>query len=244
MESLPTVIGHRGAAALAPENTSIGIRRACREGAAWVEFDVKLTRDGVPILMHDDRLGRTTNGRGKVAETTLETIKALDAGSWFGPDFAGEPVPTLRTALKLAADLGLGVNVELKPCPGRAEETAKATLEMIDELWPDDRPQPLISSFDTTSLATVQALKPHVPRGYLCRRVPRAWRAAMERLGCTTLNVSDRWVRKAHIDAASAAGIPVLVYTVNDPLRARSLIEAGVSAVFTDRVDTLLAAFG
>ena len=94
---LPPIIGHRGSADLAPENTLAGIRRAHEEGAGWVEFDVKLTADGVPILMHDDSLGRTTDGKGKVALKTLEEIQTLDAGSWFAPEFAGSACrPSVR----------------------------------------------------------------------------------------------------------------------------------------------------
>jgi len=134
--NLPPVIGHRGTANLAPENTLAGIRRAQEEGAGWVEFDVKLTSDGIPILMHDDRLGRTTNGKGKVALASLKDIQALDAGSWFAPEFAGERVPTLRATLELCIELGLGINVELKPCPGREQETAEIALQTLVDAWP------------------------------------------------------------------------------------------------------------
>lgn len=239
---LPPVIGHRGAATSAPENTLASLRQAHAEGASWVEFDVKLTADAVPILMHDDRLGRTTNGRGKVAKTGSDDLARLDAGSWFAPEFAGEPVPTLRAALELCADLGLGINVELKPCPGRAEETAKATLTLVDDTWPVNLPQPLISSFDRTSLAAAKAIKPDAYCGFLCRRVPRDWSSAMERFGCSTLNVSHRWVRQKHIDAAVAVGVPVLVHAVDDPERAGKLLEAGVTSVFTSNVRAVTAA--
>ena len=116
--ALPRVIGHRGAAAAAPENTLVSLQKAKELGASWVEFDVKLTRDGVPILMHDERLERTTDGRGEVALTTLNDLQKLDAGGWFGPAFRGEPVPTLEAALALCAELGLGINVEIKPVRG------------------------------------------------------------------------------------------------------------------------------
>lgn len=239
---LPRLIGHRGASARAPENTLASLRKAHAEGANWVEFDVKLTSDCVPILMHDDRLGRTTNGRGKVAKTSNEDLAKLDAGSWFGPDFEGERVPTLRAALELSADLGMGINVELKPCRGRAEETAKMALAVIDEIWPDNLPRPLISSFDRASLLAVKAVKPEAVCGFLCTRVPRNWVEAMRRFDCSTLNVSNRWIRQKHIDAATALGVPVLVYTVNDPMRARKLLDAGVTSVFTDNVQAVGAA--
>ncbi len=242
VDTLPKLIGHRGAAAAAPENTLASLRQAHADGASWVEFDVKLTADGVPILMHDDRLGRTTNGRGRVAKTGSDDLARLDAGRWFGPAFAGEPVPTLRAALELCAELGLGTNVELKPCPGRAEETAKATLAMVDEIWPDNLPQPLFSSFDRPSLLTIRALKPKARCGFLCTRVPRDWFEQMDHLGCCTLNVSNRWIRQRHIDAAAARDVPILVYTVNDPARAKFLIDAGVASIFTDNVRAVATA--
>ena len=241
---LPSIIGHRGTADLAPENTLVGLRRAHQEGASWVEFDVKLTADNVPILMHDDRLDRTTNGRGKVAAASLEDIQGLDAGAWFAPAFDGEPVPTFRAALELCIELDLGVNVELKPCPGREVQTAGIALKMLREIWPEDgkRPKPLISSFEQPALAAALDAAPDLPRGCLVTRVRGRWRQVFDALGCTTLNVSNRWISQKHIDAAKAENIPVLVYTVNDPDRALTLWKMGVTSIFTDRVDLLTAA--
>lgn len=241
IDRLPRLIAHRGASSRAPENTLSSLRLAHAEGAAWVEFDVKLTADGVPILMHDDRLGRTTDGRGKVAKTSSADIAMLDAGRWFGRDFAGEPVPTLRAALELCAELGMGINVELKPCRGRGEETAKIVMTMLEEIWPDNLPQPLISSFDRPSLLAVKAIKPDAICGFLCTRVPRNWRDVMARFGCSTLNVSNRWIRQKHLAAANAEDVPVLVHTVNDPARAKRLLDAGVASVFTDNVQGVAA---
>ena len=242
--NLPPIIGHRGSADLAPENTLAGIRRAHEEGATFVEFDVKLTADNVPILMHDDRLDRTTNGKGKVAAKTLNEIHTLDAGAWFGPEFEGERVPTFRAVLELCIELGLGVNVELKPCPGRETETAELALNLLQEIWPDHLglPLPLISSFDQKALEAAQAAAPDLPRGFLVTRVPMRWKGQFEKSGCSTLNVSNRWIGKKHIEAATASGAPVLVYTVNDPSRAKILWDMGVTSIFTDRVDLMVEA--
>jgi len=155
--ALPKVIGHRGAAAYAPENTLEGLREAARRGAGWVEFDVKLTADGMPIVFHDDALDRTTNAKGEVAAASLERIRGLDAGSWFGPAFAGARVPTLEEALRLVLEQGLGANIEIKPCPGREAETAERAVAEILRLWPAKRPPPLISSFKPACLAAAKA---------------------------------------------------------------------------------------
>jgi glycerophosphoryl diester phosphodiesterase len=242
--ALPRVIGHRGAAAVAPENTLASLRKAKQLGAKWVEFDVKLTRDGVPVLIHDDRLERTTNGAGRVADTSFAALRRLDAGSWFGPEFRGEPVPTLDEALALCAELGLGINVELKPCPGRAEETARIALERLLDLWPAGQPPPLVSSFARACLVVAQDIAPALPRGYLCRRVPRHWASEMAQLDCITLHASHLWLRGGRIAQLAAAGVPLLLYTVNDGARARDLLAMGATAVFADRVSEVLAAVG
>jgi hypothetical protein len=116
---LPRVIGHRGAAALAPENTLEGLRVAARLGVRWVEVDAKLSADGVVVLFHDETLDRTTDGNGPVAATRFAVLRRLDAGAWFGPAWRGPRVPTLEQALDLLSELGLRANVEIKPCPGR-----------------------------------------------------------------------------------------------------------------------------
>jgi glycerophosphoryl diester phosphodiesterase len=239
---LPGLIGHRGAAAHAPENTLASIRRAHALGARWVEFDVKLTADGIPILMHDDRLERTTDGRGRVRDRTWEQIRALDAGGWFSPSFAGERVPTLEDALRLCADLGLGINVEIKPCRGRAAKTTEAVLDMLRRHWPSGLPVPLLSSFDHRCLERAAALAPEVPRGYLCGRLPRNWRLELDRYGCATVNLDHRWIDGRRLALLRAAQVPVLLYTVNDAARARALLAAGATTVFSDRVADVLAA--
>ena len=120
---LPRVIGHRGAAACAPENTLAGFRKAKALGCRWVEFDVRLTADGRPVLLHDNRLERTTDGRGRVSALSLAAVRRHDAGRWFHSSFAGERVPTLEQALMLLAELGLGANVELKAARGNEAAT-------------------------------------------------------------------------------------------------------------------------
>lgn len=241
---LPKIIGHRGARMHAPENTVAGLRRAAVLGAAWVEVDVKLTADGVPILMHDETLERTTNGRGAVRATDLDAIRRLDAGGWFAPAFAGEPVPTLEEALEVILELGLGVNLEIKPCPGREEETARGTLDLTRAIWPHDRPPPLISSFRTDSLETARRVAPDWPRGYLIDKRPADWRRTADRLEAATLNVNGARETAETIARYRETGRPVLAYTINDPRQARTLFDWGVSAVFTDTPAAMAAAIG
>jgi glycerophosphoryl diester phosphodiesterase len=237
---LPCVIGHRGAAGAAPENTLAGIRKARELGATWIEFDVKLTRDAHAILFHDDRLERTTDGCGAVAVTSLAEIRRLDAGSWFGAAFRGEPVPTFEEALAACAELGLGINVEIKPCPGREVETAQVTMATLCEAWPREMPPPLVSSFAPACLRVARELAPELPRGYLAGTLPRRWRELMVEYDCAAMHLNHRRLAPWQRATILAAGVPVVLYTVNDGARARRLLAAGVTAVITDRVDLVL----
>lgn len=242
LPGLPRVIGHRGAAARAPENTLAGLRKARELGAAWVEFDVMLSRDGVPVLIHDETLGRTTNGHGRVCDRTAAELAALDAGGWFAPAFAGEPLPTLAAAIDLLLELGLGANVEIKPASGHEAATGAATADLLASCWPPDGPGLLLSSFARPALAAAAQAAPAIPRGLLAGRLPADWPTAMTALGCTTLHLSQGWLGRAQVHHLESRAVPVLAYTVNKAARARDLLAAGAVSVFTDVPDTLLDA--
>lgn len=241
---LPAVIGHRGAAAHAPENTLAGLSAADALGVRWVEVDVHLTRDGVPVLMHDPTLDRTTSGRGHVAHTNVEEISGLDAGSWFGSAFEDEPVPRLDAAVRFAAERGMGLNVELKPVKGRAAPLAEAVLACLDAAWPRPAPAPLLSSFDRAVLSSLGAAGTAYPLGYLTKTLPSGWRDEAEALGCRSVHIQHRNLTQRRADAVKSAGFSLLAYTVNDGKRAATLAEWGVDAVFSDAPDRLLALDG
>lgn len=240
--AIPRLIGHRGAKASAPENTLPAIEEAHRQGATWIEFDAKLTKDGVPILMHDETLDRTTSGKGDVAAHTLAEIRALDAGAWFGAAFAGTKVPTLEEAMALMASLGMGFNIEVKPCPGREAETARAACALVDELWPKSLPTPVVSSFKRAALAAAQKDFAHLPRGYLAEELTGDWLGEAKALGCATIHPGWKRLTEAHVRAAKVAGHPVLVWTVNEAPRARELLAWGVDALITDKPGEIGAA--
>jgi glycerophosphoryl diester phosphodiesterase len=238
---LARVIGHRGAAARAPENTLAGLRHAKELGCAWVEFDVRLTGDGALVLCHDGRLERTTTGRGRVSAQTLAAIRRCDAGSWFAPEFTGEVLPTLDEALLLAVKFGLSVNIEIKADRGRAAATGTAVAAILNR-FKGPLPTVLVSSFLRPALSALRDLAPDIPRGLLFRGVPRRWRTIAERLGCATINADHRWLDPRLIAEIRDAGYPLLAYTVNDPQRAQVLFSWGVASVFTDVPDIILAA--
>jgi glycerophosphoryl diester phosphodiesterase len=236
---LPPVIGHRGAAARAPENTLAGFREAKRLGCAWVEFDVRLTGDGVPVVCHDSGLRRTTDGHGVIARLPLAMVQAYDAGRHVDPRFADERVPTLDEVLTLATELELGVNVEIKADRGLAAATAAAVAESLKRFAGRLRGV-LVSSFIIEALEAFHPLMPEIPSGILLGRLPANWHALAGRLGCATINVAQQRLTAQRVARLSAAGYPVLAYTVNDPARARILYEWGVTSVFSDKPDIIL----
>jgi glycerophosphoryl diester phosphodiesterase len=239
---LPRVIGHRGAAEAAPENTLIGFREARRQGADWVEFDAKLSADNRAFLLHDDDLDRTSNGHGPARAMQWAQLQQLDAGAWKAPTFAGERLPLLKDALALFQELDLAFNLELKPCPGRAVETAEAILDEVVALWPATRPRPLISSFEIPCLEVARDRHPDLPRGLLLETHPADWAELAARLQVETVNIWDRDATADWCGEIKAAGYGLLVYTVNDAARARVLTQWGVDGVFTDAPARIMAA--
>lgn len=229
------IIGHRGLAALAPENTLASFRAAAAHRLAMVEFDVRLSRDGVPLVFHDDTLERTTDGTGPVAERDWADIAALDAGSWFGPAFAGERVPDLEQVLRLCLDLGLAVNMEIKPDRGREAETARLALAAARRLWPASAPPPVISSFARPCLETARNEIPSWPRALLAERRPVDWAEETQALEARALHLDHRFLDAAQVAEAAARGLAVRAYTVNESSRAEELRAWGVDAVFSDK---------
>ena len=158
----PQIVGHRGAAALAPENTLAGIEAAAAAGCRGVELDVMLSADGQAVLHHDVSLQRCAGVRGRIDRTPQAALAELDVGSHFHKRFHGEPIPTLAQALAKLLDLGLSANLEIKPAPGFEAETAAETVRLARELWPADAPQLLLSSFQRRSLQRVAELAPEL----------------------------------------------------------------------------------
>jgi glycerophosphoryl diester phosphodiesterase len=231
---LPKVIGHRGAATYAPENTLASFRRARELGVSWVEFDVRLT------VLHDDTIDRTTDGSGAAGEMLLEEIAAYDAGSWFDAGFAGERIPTFEETIDLLEELGLGANIEIKPDAGVAVETAEAVCQILKTMWPAALPTPLISSFVYEAVETAYRAAPALPRAMLFTTVPDDWRGIAEAIEATTINCDHARLTPTRAKEIRAAGYPLLAYTVNHGGRAQELFGWGVSAVFTDTPDQVL----
>ena len=230
----PRLIGHRGAKALAPENTLGSIRTAKAAGATWVEIDAKLAGDGVPVLMHDSTLDRTTDAKGPVVARTSAELAEVDAGN-------GEGVPTLAECLALCRELGLGLDLEIKPDSGSGSATARAVLAVLPtEGWgPAD--QIVITSFSRNALRVVRDAAPDYIRGLLLTGRPADWREAAAELAVDavipgTKDVSGPEDVKAIVDG----GWVPMVYTVNNPERAKELYDWGMASIVTDDPPALL----
>lgn len=235
MFPLPPVIGHRGAAGLAPENTLASFSLAADLGCTMIECDVRLSADGVPVVFHDDTLERCTNGSGPVKARTLAQLKQLDAG-------AGQAIPTLAELLALCLARNMAINIEIKPDVGTEQATARAALEVAGRMWPTQTAPPLVSSFSRSALTEAGQVAPAWPRGLLAERLPKLWRRDIEAIGCGCVALNGRWLSAARAAEIKAYGLAVLAYTVNHHHRAEKLWFRGVSAVFSDRPDLLLGA--
>jgi glycerophosphoryl diester phosphodiesterase len=230
MLQLPKVIGHRGAMAYAPENTLASFREARRRGATWVEIDVKLTADSVPILMHDDSLARTMGVDRLVAETPRAELP--------------REVPTLEEAIDCFRELGLGCNVEIKPCEGREIETGRITVETLRRHWPADLPPPLLSSFKDASLLAAFEAAPEFARALLIGVIGDDWRIRAEAVSAAGINTNGKLLTALRAVEIGKAGYALSTYTINDGDVARVLVGMGVDCIITDAPDVILRALG
>lgn len=231
----PRLIAHRCGGALAPENTLAGLRLAARLGVRAVEFDAMLSRDGVPVLVHDETLERTTNGHGRVAETDAAELGRLDAGIRHHPAYAGEPLPTLAAALALCDELNLAVNLEIKPSAGQDARTGSTVAAVAAACVP--RAGLLLSSFSTAALAAAAEMAPELSRALLVETIPADWAQRLQEQGCIALHAEAGTLDRDLVRAVTAAGVPLACYTVNRRSEAEALFAIGVSAVFSDRPD-------
>ena len=263
--SPPPVIGHRCAQAFAPENTLAGLNRAVAlrdawlepssspgswtvappQAPMWVEVDVQLTADGVPILLHDSTLERTTDGSGLISEIEWAEVRRLDAGRHFDAVFSGERIPSLEAFLESALQFGVGVNLELKATTDNAEYLTTATLKIAQAVWRSDSSPspPFLSSFIPDALATAARLAPDWPRGLLLDRIEPGWADSACRVKAVAIVVDHRLLTSP--DDVTTLGVDdraVLAYTVNDPARAAELRRWGVASIMTDRPDAEMAA--
>jgi glycerophosphoryl diester phosphodiesterase len=229
------IVAHRGASGLAPENTLVSFREAVRHGAGWLEFDIRFSKDDVPIVIHDPSLKRTTNGRGQVRERTLAELRRLDAGSWFGAKFAAERIPTLDDLLKLASRVHLNLEIKARSAP--AERAAELVWGRVREAGVHDRV--LVTSFDVKILRALREIAPDVPLGFPWESGLRDPVRRALSLGCRMMLLDVAALSEKRVRRCREAGLDVWVYTVNDPEEMRRVMDLGVGGLVTDRPDLL-----
>lgn len=232
----PRLIVHRLGGALAPENTLAGLAIAARLGCKAVEFDVMLSKDGVPLVIHDEMLERTTNGTGRVADHEANALRLLDAGSKHHAAFDGEKIPTFVEVLDICQRCGILPNVEIKPSRGFDVETAEATVSTILEHWRGVT-LPLLSSFSYAALERARDMAPHLPRALEVVEVPVDWQAQVDALACVGFHASAADNDLECLSECRRHGLQMAIWTVNDRQQAETFFAAGMDAVFSDRPD-------
>ncbi|MEZ8823655.1 glycerophosphodiester phosphodiesterase family protein [Vibrio amylolyticus] len=228
------ITGHRGAATLAPENTLASIEAAAKAGASWVEIDTQLSADNVPVVFHDKTVNRCTNGKGKISDLDIATLKSLDAGSWFSEDFVGEAIPTLEEALDKCVELDLTLNLELKTYD---DKTITDLVEQVVAVvkrkhYPIDKL--LFSSFSKEALTICQSIMPDVKRGFICEVWNDASLDSIAPLDCFSVHIDHQILDASIAKQIKDAGLILKIWTLNAPEKAEKFRQLGVDYIITD----------
>ena len=240
----PRWIAHRGAGKLAPENTLAAFRLGASYGYRMFECDAKLSADGIPFLLHDATLERTTNGRGVAGGQSWQALSQLDAGGWHSRALAGEPLPTLEALARWCLANGHHLNIEIKPTPGQERETGEAVAALAQRLWQGQPVPPLLTSFKPDALHGAKAAAPHLPRGLLLDTLWDGWLEKARALDCVAVVCHYALWNTEIVQRVHAAGMRCLSYTVNDESVAHHLLALGTDGIITDRVDLFSPALG
>jgi glycerophosphoryl diester phosphodiesterase len=233
----PPWVAHRGAGQLAPENTLAALRLGAQHGYRMFECDVKLSADGTPFLLHDDKLERTTDGAGVAGALPWHELCRLDAGRWHSPAYAGEPIPTLRQVASWVRANDYLLDLEIKPTAGVETETGSVVAEACAAIWHDAGIPPLLTSFQPRSLEAARDTAPQLPRGLLVHEQWEGWFGMAQQLGCVAIVLKHTLVGAALVQRAHAARMRVGVYTPNAVPDVERVRAAGVDMVVTDAVD-------
>ncbi len=225
------LIGHRGAAGTHPENTRTSVQAAINLDLKWVEVDVQPTKDNILVVCHDHTVNRCSDGQGRVDELTLDELKKLDFGGWFGKEFAGESIMTLTDLLQLAADNNLNLNIEVKVDRHPAEQVALLLAKVLKRS-PLVQSHILLSSF---SHDVIRALSKHC-KGYrlgvLSDFLTKKDRLLLEEVQAYSCNLNINWVRARQIKKLQHDGYKVMCYTVNNPNKLNHLPQ--LDGIFSD----------
>ena len=241
----PRWVAHRGAGQLAPENTLAAFRVGASQGYRMFECDVQLSADGVPFLLHDATLQRTTNAREHLGAGLSAVagdhpwcvLSQLDAGSWHSPAFAGEPLPSFENIARFCLRNGYFLNIEIKPTPGLERQAGAVVANQAARLWHGTAVPPLLTSFHPDALQAARDAQPQLPRGLLLDSLWTGWLETALTLDCVAIVCKHALWDTSSVTQAKSAGFRCLSYTVNDEAVAQRLIDLGLDGLITDRVD-------
>ena len=233
----PLWIAHRGAGKLAPENTLAAFRLGASHGYRGFECDAKLSADGIPFLLHDATLERTSSGQGTASSLTWSALSRLDAGGWHSRAFAGEPLATLAGLAAYCIRNGYALNIEIKPTPGDEVATGAKIATEVARLWAGQAVPPLLSSFSPEALRAARDADARWPRALLLDGLREGWFDEATALGCVAVVTNHQAMDAAVIARLHGTGLRALVYTVNDEPSAQRLLALGIDGIITDAVD-------
>jgi glycerophosphoryl diester phosphodiesterase len=239
----PRLVAHRGGGSLAPENTIVAIRLGQSLGYRMHEIDVKLSLDGVPLLLHDEVLTRTTSGKGRAADLPWSALRVLDAGSWHSVEFRGEPVPSYEESVKQLRSKDTACHVEIKPTPGFDRETGTKVALETRRLWDGAPLAPIFSSFSFEALMAAKEAAPEIRRAWLVSQFTEADWPRLEALAATSLHTNHKNATPELIRELHARGYKAQLYTVNEIDTAQRWLDAGVDGLFTDNLREFAARF-
>jgi glycerophosphoryl diester phosphodiesterase len=232
------VIAHRGASGHAPENTLAAFKKAVAMGATFIETDLQLSRDARFVAIHDATVDRTTNGQGPVHDMTLAELRRLDAGSWFGSEYAGERIPTLEELLEFSKKNDIVFYLELKPGGSWGGEHALiGALRESAEI-----PRAVVICFDPAMVMSLRKIEPTLMTGLLYDgQIEKPLEKTLE-VGARQLVARGDLVTPAMIAEARKKDLQIVCWTVNHPAHMRMLMAAGVDGIMSDYPDRLAAA--
>tara|TARA_R110001583_G_scaffold21088_4_gene80270 strand:+ start:2465 stop:3178 length:714 start_codon:yes stop_codon:yes gene_type:complete len=234
------IAGHRGALALAPENTLSGIQKAIESNAKWIEIDTQLSADGVPVIFHDESVQRTTNGKGNVSDLTIHELGKLDAGSWFSEEFSGEKIPTLEEVLIFCLDNDININLELKiHHPYQAVSLVEKVSEVITSVnFPIQKL--ILSSFSLLAMQHCFHLIPTIRRGFITEQNPLPLIEDLTSINLYSIHIEYKILTQSLAQTLIKSGYQLIIWTLNDPLQAKKFKDWGVELIISDRPDAFI----
>ncbi|SHN20586.1 glycerophosphodiester phosphodiesterase [Gracilibacillus kekensis] len=226
------IYAHRGASKHAPENTMPAFELGYKQGADGIETDVQLTKDGIPVLIHDETVNRTTNGTGSVKDFTYEELLTLDAGSWKSSSYKGTKIPTLDDLLAWNKEKNLKLNVELKNNIISYPDIEKIVIEKLKSYNMVENT--VISSFNHKSIALLDSLNVKIDYALLTSKRTSGIISFSKEIHAKGIHIRYRLLSNRLVTNAKQNGLYVAVYTVNNPLSISKVLRLECHAMFTD----------